>query len=107
LICSVCEILVPMIFCLLFKIFRDLSPPEDVKEASYYNKPLVLQASPGLYILKQCSESKNSESGGVIALAPKSDPIMNDLATYFSCKESLHPNLPSSCWLHYQVLRLK
>jgi hypothetical protein len=89
-ICSILEILVPLVFCLLFKLFRDKNPPKEIPEISYYSKPLTLQTSPGFYQLKGCAQSQNSESGGVIGLSPISDPLLQDLATHFSGKISLY-----------------
>ena len=104
-LCSILEILVPILMVLLFKIFRDNSPPEDIPEISYYNSPLTLQPddSVATTLMKQCAAGVNDDSGGVIGLVPSGDPLIATLDGYFTGKkfcEFLKLNRP---WLSNKI----
>jgi len=84
-VCSCVELLVPILMCLLFKVFRDSSPPKTIPETSYYSMALSIESSDAPTLLKKCSLNVNEESGGLVGLAPQSEPVIQDLAGYLTC----------------------
>lgn len=76
--CSLCELIFPIIFTLLYKLLRNGTPLESVPERVFYNNPYKFESTPtvdALPFLKDCSLIENS----VVALAPKGDPIIESL----------------------------
>lgn len=71
---SILELFGPIIFILLFLVFRYAEPIVDMPEKSYYNIGSNF-ANPESYTpwIKACN---NEIIGGKIALAPSNDPII-------------------------------
>lgn len=88
-ICSLMEIAVPLIFCLLFKLFRDQNPPKDIPETSFYKHMRVLPTVPVSYNLKDCTQAGNPDAGGAVGLAPSTDPFILELQSYFTSNSYL------------------
>lgn len=82
-ICSLLEILIPVLFAFVFAIFRAASPVETLSQTSYYNEPYTYAGVPSAAALKLIKNCNAGQNGGSVALAPAGDSIVNSLETLF------------------------
>lgn len=85
--CSLCELLFPIIFILLYKIVRNLTPVETVPERTFYQQPYIFNSTPSidaLPFIKNCSKI----GPYVIGLAPQGDSIIESLKTSLDSKSN-------------------
>lgn len=76
---SLCEILIPALFSLLFFAFRMASPLEDQPITTHYSTPFTFNSSSSLAALSTLKHCNGPNNGGFVALAPASDPIILSL----------------------------
>lgn len=74
---SFLEIAIPVLFALLFLVFRNAEPIVIVRRTSYVKSPYVF-SQPGIAtpFMKNCSAEEN---GGQVGLAPDNDDLMLEL----------------------------
>ena len=81
---SFLEIAIPILFALLFLVFRNAEPIEIVRITSYTQSPYVF-SEPGIAtpFMKNCT---NENNGGQVGLAPANDDIIKDLGAILQGK---------------------
>lgn len=81
---SFLEFTIPILFALLFLVFRNAEPIVVVRKTSYYQSPYVF-SEPGIAtpFMKNCQSDTN---GGQVALAPGDDEIIQELGDILAGK---------------------
>lgn len=81
-LCSLFEILVPLVFAAFLFLIRNISSITDKPETSFLSdlSRYKLHSTPTVFKLKDCT----ADRGGYVVLYPEGDPLVTELATYLT-----------------------